>query len=59
MNGAIGGKIVGAGGGGFLILYVDNNHSGIVKLMENHGLVKTDFKFDFDGTKLVYDGKHF
>lgn len=58
-NGAIGGKIIGAGGGGFLMLYVEKNHDKIARLMEDEGLIKTDFKFDFDGTKIVYDGLHF
>ena len=58
-NGAIGGKIIGAGGGGFLMFYVEKNHDKITKLMENEGLIKTDFKFDFDGTRVVYDGLHF
>ncbi|UCC91209.1 MAG: hypothetical protein JSV39_02730 [Candidatus Aenigmatarchaeota archaeon] len=58
-NGAIGGKIIGAGGGGFLLLYVENNHEMIRNLMEKEGLIHTEFKFDFDGSKIVYDGKHF
>ncbi len=58
-NGAIGGKIIGAGGGGFLLLYVDRNHERIRKLMEGEGLVYNKFMFDFDGSRIVYDGKHF
>jgi len=58
-NGAIGGKIIGAGGGGFLMLYVHENHDRVRKLLEDQGLVYTDFKFDFDGSRIVYDGKHF
>lgn len=58
-NGAIGGKIIGAGGGGFLLLYVDRNHEKIKKLMEKEGLAYTKFRFDFDGSRVVYDGKHF
>lgn len=58
-NGAIGGKIIGAGGGGFLLLYAENNHDRVRKLMEEQGLVYTAFKFDFDGSRIVYDGKHF
>lgn len=58
-NGAIGGKIIGAGGGGFLLLYVDRNHDKMKKLMEKVGLVYTKFRFDFDGSRIVYDGKHF
>jgi len=58
-NGAIGGKIIGAGGGGFLLLYVEKNHEKLKKKMEEQGLVHTPFKFDFDGSRIVYDGKHF
>lgn len=58
-NGAIGGKIIGAGGGGFLMLYVEKNHDRIIRLMERESLIKTDFKFDFDGSRVVYDGYHF
>lgn len=58
-NGVIGGKIIGAGGGGFLMLYAEENHDNIIKLMGKEGLVKTDFKFDFDGTRIVYDGFQF
>ncbi len=58
-NGAIGGKIVGAGGGGFLMVYADKSHDKIAKAMENEGLIKINFKFDFDGTRIVYDGLHF
>jgi D-glycero-alpha-D-manno-heptose-7-phosphate kinase len=58
-NGAIGGKIIGAGGGGFLLLYVDRNHDKLQKVLEGEGLVYTPFKFDFDGSRIVYDGKHF
>lgn len=58
-NGAIGGKVIGAGGGGFLLLYVHNNHDKVKQVMEKEGLVYTSFKFDFDGSRIVYDGKHF
>jgi D-glycero-alpha-D-manno-heptose-7-phosphate kinase len=58
-NGAIGGKIIGAGGGGFLLLYVDKNHDRLRRVMEEQGLVYTPFRFDFDGSRIVYDGKHF
>ena len=58
-NGAIGGKIIGAGGGGFLLLYAENSNERVKKLMETEGLVYTPFKFDFDGSRIVYDGKHF
>ncbi len=58
-NGAIGGKIVGAGGGGFLMLYTENHHEQVRKAMTAEGLVEMPLTFDFDGTRVVYDGKHF
>lgn len=51
-NGALAGKLVGAGGGGFLLFYAHNK-----KLLREHmgkiGLEETRFKFDFEGTKAV------
>jgi D-glycero-alpha-D-manno-heptose-7-phosphate kinase len=58
-NGAIGGKIIGAGGGGFMMLYVDRKHKKIKDLMSEQGLVYTPFRIDFNGSIIVYDGKHF
>ena len=58
-NGALGGKIIGAGGGGFLMLYADHNHEKIKNALSKEGLIFTPFRFDFDGTRIVYDGKHF
>lgn len=52
VNGALGGKLVGAGGGGFLMFYASNK----VKLraaMQQSGLQEVRFRFDFDGTKVV------
>ena len=51
-NGAIGGKLIGAGGGGFLMFYSEDK----VKLrhaMTRAGLQEVRFRFDFEGTKLV------
>lgn len=51
-NGAVGGKLVGAGGGGFLIFYaVDRNK--LRHAMVNAGLEELRFRFDFEGTKIV------
>jgi len=41
------------------LLYVEKNHEKLKKKMEEQGLVHTPFKFDFDGSRIVYDGKHF
>lgn len=51
-NGAFGGKLVGAGGGGFL-MFVAENKSLLRKKMLNAGLKEVRFRFDFEGTKLM------
>jgi len=51
-NGAIGGKLIGAGGGGFLMFYTEDKMKLRHTLM-NAGLVEVRFKFDFEGTKVV------
>jgi D-glycero-alpha-D-manno-heptose-7-phosphate kinase len=58
-NGALGGKVIGAGGGGFLLVYAEDNHDRIANVLGNEGLVKTPFKFDFEGSRIVYDGRAF
>jgi D-glycero-alpha-D-manno-heptose-7-phosphate kinase len=54
-NGAVGGKLMGAGGGGFFIFYCDNNKSDFVSQMEKKGLKRIPFRFDFDGSKIVFN----
>jgi D-glycero-alpha-D-manno-heptose-7-phosphate kinase len=51
-NGALGGKLIGAGGGGFLMFYTHNPQQ-LRKAMEKEGLQEMRFKFDFEGTKVV------
>ena len=51
-NGAIGGKIVGAGGGGFLMFYA-NDIKKLRKKMIQDGLEEVKFDFDFRGTHIV------
>ncbi len=51
-SGAIGGKLVGAGGGGFLMFYADNKEK-LRKAMAEFGLEEVRFKFDFEGTKVI------
>jgi D-glycero-alpha-D-manno-heptose-7-phosphate kinase len=51
-NGALGGKLIGAGGGGFLMFYAEDK----VRLrhaMRQAGLKEVRFRFDFEGTKLL------
>jgi len=53
-NGAIGGKIMGAGGGGFLLFCTKNGNRKILRsIMEKEGLQYMDFKFDFEGVKVL------
>lgn len=57
-NGAIGGKIMGAGGGGFFMFYVEPNHQRKVReIMLGEGLIEMPFKFDFDGTKILFNSR--
>jgi len=52
-NGAIGGKISGAGGGGFFTLYCEDNKSKLREVMKKAGLRELTFDFDFEGTKVL------
>lgn len=51
-NGAIGGKLVGAGGGGFLMFYAEDRNK-LKHAMRKAGLEEVRFRFDFDGTKVL------
>ncbi len=51
-NGAIGGKLVGAGGGGFL-MFMAKDRDRLRKVMTRAGLEEVRFKFDFEGTKII------
>lgn len=52
-NGAIGGKLVGAGGGGFL-MFMARDKTKLRKTMRDVGLEEVRFKFDFEGTKIIH-----
>jgi D-glycero-alpha-D-manno-heptose-7-phosphate kinase len=52
-NGALGGKLIGAGGGGFLMFYAEEEKSKLRHAMRQAGLKEARFRFDFEGTKLV------
>lgn len=51
-NGAVGGKLVGAGGGGFLMFYAEDRNR-LRHTMRAAGLEEVRFRFDFEGTKIV------
>jgi D-glycero-alpha-D-manno-heptose-7-phosphate kinase len=51
-SGAVGGKLVGAGGGGFLMFYAGDRNR-LRQAMCAEGLEEVRFRFDFEGTKVV------
>jgi D-glycero-alpha-D-manno-heptose-7-phosphate kinase len=51
-NGALGGKLIGAGGGGFLMFYAEDK-ARLRQTMRQAGLREVRFRFDFEGTKLL------
>jgi D-glycero-alpha-D-manno-heptose-7-phosphate kinase len=51
-NGAIGGKLVGAGGGGFLLFYAENKIE-LRQALAKAGLAEVRFHFDFEGTRVI------
>lgn len=54
-NGALGGKIMGAGGGGFFLFYCEKDAPNLVNILEKNGLRYVPFNFDYSGTKLIAD----
>ena len=54
-NGALGGKISGAGGGGFLMLYCEEGKQCLREAMIREGLSELNFRFEFEGSKVVFD----
>jgi D-glycero-alpha-D-manno-heptose-7-phosphate kinase len=54
-NGALGGKISGAGGGGFLMLYCEEGKQRLRQTMRHAGLTELNFRFEFEGSKVVFD----
>jgi D-glycero-alpha-D-manno-heptose-7-phosphate kinase len=51
-HGALGGKLVGAGGGGFLMFYAED-HRRLREAMTRASLDEVRFRFDFEGTKVL------
>jgi D-glycero-alpha-D-manno-heptose-7-phosphate kinase len=51
-SGALGGKLIGAGGGGFLMFYASDK-TKLRHAMRSVGLKEVRFRFDFEGTKLL------
>jgi D-glycero-alpha-D-manno-heptose-7-phosphate kinase len=51
-NGALGGKVIGAGGGGFLMFYAGDKVK-LRRAMRQKGLSEVRFRFDFEGTRVL------
>ena len=51
-NGAIGGKLIGAGGGGFLLFYTEEKGK-LRAALRNAGLMEVKLGFDYEGTKIL------
>lgn len=54
-NGATGGKIMGAGGGGFFMFHCDSDRRKLAEVLEAHGLKRMNFRLEYDGSKTVID----
>ena len=51
-NGALGGKLIGAGGGGFLMFYAEDK-ARLRNAMRERGLTEVRFRFEPEGTKIL------
>jgi D-glycero-alpha-D-manno-heptose-7-phosphate kinase len=52
-NGALGGKITGAGGGGFFIFYVEKDHEKFREAMKKTNLKEMKYRFELYGTNVL------
>ena len=52
VNGALGGKLIGAGGGGFLMFYAEDK-ARLRNVMRERGLTEVRFRFEPEGTKIL------
>jgi D-glycero-alpha-D-manno-heptose-7-phosphate kinase len=55
-NGALGGKVVGAGGGGFLMVYCPHEKSKLISAMRKLGLSPMWFTFEHEGARIIFYG---
>jgi len=57
-NGALGGKLMGAGGGGFFMFYCPAHQDKLINALHGVGLQLLNFRFDWEGTKIVANMRH-
>ena len=50
----LGGKLLGAGGGGFLVFYVQHSHQEAV-CWKMRNLLQIPFEFEINGTQIIYN----
>jgi len=54
-SGATGAKVLGAGGGGFLLVYCEpEHHHNLISNMSKY--IELDFQFEEKGTHIIYNG---
>jgi len=51
--GVLGGKVAGAGGGGFLMLYCPRDGKRLTKFMESQGMSRLTYSAEFEGSRVV------
>ena len=56
-NGALGGKIMGAGGGGFFMFYCGEEQAKLINVLKEKGLKQMRFRFDLEGAKILINMK--
>jgi D-glycero-alpha-D-manno-heptose-7-phosphate kinase len=49
----LGGKIIGAGGGGFFMLYCNRDHQGLERFMAERGMPRLHYTIELEGTKVI------
>lgn len=51
--GVLGGKVVGAGGGGFLMLYCPRDGHKLTEFMERNGMPRLEYSAEFEGSRVI------